>query len=119
MRYYSDKPDIYSSGFGIIYECNHTVYSRCTLYLIGNKGLSVIQQRYDKANKMTYWTEIDSWIENRIYLNSNFKNYFNDMAKEPTDGVYPTVTVRQIMWALRIKPLKKEKWETVFDRNLI
>ena len=30
-----------------------------------------------------------------------------------------TVTVRQIMWALRMKPLKKERWETVFDRSLI
>jgi len=29
----------------------------------------------------------------------------------------PTVTVRQIMWALKMKPIKKEKWETCFDRR--
>ena len=34
-----------------------------------------------------------------------------------TDGLYPTVTIRQIMWALKIKPIPKERWETVFDRS--
>ena len=34
-----------------------------------------------------------------------------------TDGLYPTVTVRQIMWALKMKPIQKERWETVFDRR--
>nr|DAP49012.1 MAG TPA: hypothetical protein [Caudoviricetes sp.] len=32
-------------------------------------------------------------------------------------GLYPTVTVRQIMWALKMKPIQKERWETVFDRR--
>ncbi len=36
-----------------------------------------------------------------------------------TDGVYPTVTIRQIMWALKMKPLARERWETVFDRKNI
>ena len=35
------------------------------------------------------------------------------------DGLYPTVTVRKLMWALRMKPLKKERWETVFDRGTV
>jgi hypothetical protein len=35
------------------------------------------------------------------------------------DGLYPTVTVRQIMWSLKMKPIPKEKWETVFDRREI
>lgn len=30
---------------------------------------------------------------------------------------YPTVTIRQIMWALKMKPIKRERWETVFDRR--
>lgn len=30
---------------------------------------------------------------------------------------YGTVTVRQIMWALKMKPIQKERWETVFDRR--
>lgn len=29
----------------------------------------------------------------------------------------PTVTIRQIMWALKMKPIKRERWETVFDRR--
>lgn len=32
-----------------------------------------------------------------------------------TDGLYPTVTIRQIMWALKMKPLPRERWETCFD----
>lgn len=35
------------------------------------------------------------------------------------DGLYPTVTVRQIMWALKMKPIPRERWETVFDRREI
>ena len=36
-----------------------------------------------------------------------------------TDGLYPTVTIRQIMWALKMKPLPKQPWETVFDHTPI
>ena len=54
MRYHYEKPKIYSSIFGMIYTCNHPVYSICTLYQIGNKGLAVIQQRYNSENKSTY-----------------------------------------------------------------
>ena len=34
-------------------------------------------------------------------------------------GLFPTVTVRQLMWALKMKPIAKECWETVFDRREI
>ena len=47
-----------------------------------------------------------------------FLEYFRENAKRKNkDGLYPTVTVRKLMWALRMKPLKKERWETVFDRR--
>ena len=36
---------------------------------------------------------------------------------EEDKNTYPTVTVRQIMWALKMKPIQKERWETVFDRR--
>lgn len=52
-----------------------------------------------------------------IYLNLGFKKYFDERAKTATDGLYPTVTVRQIMWALKLKPIKRKRWETVFDRK--
>ncbi len=50
-------------------------------------------------------------------MHPKFKEYFDERASEPTDGLYPTVTIRQIMWALKIKPIAKERWETCFDRR--
>lgn len=102
--------------YGQLYMCNHIAYSRCTVFKIGNKGLAVIQQRYNKVTKHTWWGEIDPWLTDSLYLNPNFKEYFDKRARECTDGLYPTVTIRQIMWALKMKPLPKERWETVFDR---
>lgn len=117
MRYHYDKPTIYSSVYGLTYHCEHPVYDRCTLFQIGKKGLAVIQQRYDSTTKTTWWTEIDPWLTDELYLHPNFKEFFDDRAKECTDGLYPTVTIRQIMWALKIKPIPKERWETCFDRR--
>lgn len=85
-----------------------------------SKGLCVIQQRYNEKSKATYWSAIDPWLTDKIYLHDGFKEYFDSHAKRKNqNGEYPTVTVRQIMWALRMKPLKKERWETVFDRSTI
>lgn len=117
MRYHYNKPNIYLSMYGTIYICNHPVYNRCTLYKIGDKGLSVIQQRYDETNKCTFWTEIDPWLTDDIYLHPKFKLYFSKYAGKCTDGLYPTITVRQLMWALKMKPIKRERWETLFDRK--
>ena len=117
MRYHYEKPTLYLSMYGEVYHCDHPVYSRCTLYLINNRGLCVIQQRC--RNKTTYWTELDSWLTDDIYLHPKFKEYFDKKSGACRDGLYPTVTVRQIMWALKMKPLKRERWETVFDRTPI
>lgn len=119
MRYHYIKPTMYFSMYGETYECNHLVYDKCTLFKIGNKGLAVIQQRYDSASKTTRWGEIDPWLTDAIYLSKGFKKYFDSRSGKCVDGLYPTVTIRQIMWALKMKPLKKEKWETVFDRSPI
>lgn len=116
MRYHHEKPDFYESRYGEVYTCDHSLYDRCTLYRINGKGLAVIQQRFDAAWKSTYWTEIDPWLNDEIYLHPGFKQFFDKRAGPGKDGLYPTVTVRQIMWALKMKPLKKERWETVFDR---
>lgn len=115
MRYHYEKPAIYLATYGSTYICNHPVYSKCTLFQIGDKGLAVIQQRC--KSKRTYWTEIDPWLNDTLYLHPKFKEYFDKRACEPVDGLYPTVTIRQIMWALKIKPLPKERWETCFDRR--
>ena len=117
MRYHYEKPEIYLSMYGKVYICEHLVYSKCTLFNIGGKGLAVIQQRFNSKTKSTWWGELDPWLTDDLYLNPNFKDYFDKRAEECVDGLYPTVTVRQIMWALKMKPLPKERWETVFDRK--
>ena len=70
-------------------------------------------------NKQTWWSEPNYALADAIYEHPRFQEYFDRMAREPEDDLYPTVTVRQVMWALRMKPLKKERWETVFDRKEI
>lgn len=37
--------------------------------------------------------------------------------KPEVNDIYPTVSIRQIMHALRMKLLPKERWKTVFDRK--
>ena len=117
MRYHYEKPTLYLSVYGDTYECDHPVYNKCTLFKIDNKGLAVIQQRYDKDTKHTRWTELDPWLTDDLYLHPKFKAFFDDRAGTCTDGIYPTVTIRQIMWALKMKPIPRERWETCFDRR--
>ena len=119
MRYHYEKPTIYLSTYGSTYSCNHPVYDECTLYLIGKKGLSVIQQRYDESSKRTWWSAIDPWLTDALYLHPGFRKFFDERAGECTDGLYPTVSIRQIMWALKLKPIPRERWETSFDRRAI
>lgn len=119
MRYYYEKPSIYLSIYGSTYICNHPVYDRCMLYKIGNKGLAVIQQIYDPDIKHAYWTEINDYLVDDLYLHERFKEFLDDRADICKDGLYPTVTIRQIMWALKMKSIHRERWETCFDRRLI
>lgn len=119
MKYFYEKPEIYSAMYGTTYICDHPVYDTCTLFTINDKGLAVIQQRYDQDNKTTYWTNIDPWLIDDLYLHSKFEEFFNERSGATRDGLYPTVTIRQIMWGLRMKPLPRERWETCFDRRLI
>lgn len=120
MRYYYEPQKIFLSLYGKTYECDHPVYNRCTLYLIDDYGLAVIQQRYDAASKATYWTEIDPYLIDDLYLHERFLSYFKSKAgKRSVTGLYPTVTIRQLMWALRVKPLPRCDWETVFDKSPI
>lgn len=119
MRYHFEKPDIYLAQYGATYQCDHPVYSQCTLFTIRGKGLAVIQQRYNPETRQTWWTEIDPWLNDALYLHPGFLAYFDERAGEEQNGLYPTVTVRQMMWALKMKPLPKARWETTFDRREI
>lgn len=119
MRYHYEKPEIYLSMYGERYICDHPVYNSCTLFRVGKKGLAVIQQRYNPDTKCTSWTEVDAWLTDDLYLHPKFQEYFEARAKESVDNLFPTVTIRQIMWAFKMKPLPKQPWETVFDHTPI
>ena len=115
MRYHHEMKSPYVCMYGELYLCNHPLYDRCTLYKSQDKGLAVIQQ-YHK-NKLTYWDAIDKRLVDQLYLQSGFQDYFDKYSSIPINNLYPTVTIRQIMWALRMKQLPKERWETVFDHK--
>ena len=117
MRYHYEKPNIYLSMYGKLHSCNHPVYDRCTLFEFDDKGLAIIQQRFNSESKSTWWGELDPWLTDDIYLHPRFKEFFSKRAAKGKDGLYPTVTVRQIMWALKMKPIPRERWETCFDRR--
>lgn len=117
MRYHYEKPSIYLSKYGVTYICDHPVYDKCTLFEINGRYLAVIQQRYDPDSKSTWWGEIDPWLTDELYLHPKFKDYFDKRSGILSEGLYPTVTIRQIMWALKMKPMPKERWETCFDRK--
>ena len=119
MRYHYEKPKLYSTTYGYTYRCDHPVYNECTLFKVNEKRLAIVQQRFDSINKLTYWTSIDPWLADELYLHKNFSNFFDERSGHPTDGIYPTVTVRQIMWGLKMKHIKCERWETCFGRRLI
>lgn len=117
MRYHFKKPDYYLAAYGETYICDHPVYDRCTLYREDSIGLAVIQQRHDDSSKHTWWSEIDPWLIDALYLQPGFYEFFKERARTSKNGLFPTVTIRQIMWALKMKPLKRERWETVFDKR--
>lgn len=119
MRYHYEKPTVYLSMYGSTYKCNHPVYDKCTLFKMGGCGLAIIQQRYDSDAKTTWWGEIDPWLTDELYLHPKFKEFFDKRSSECKNGLYPTVTIRQIMWALKMKPIPRERWETCFDRRYI
>lgn len=117
MRYTRETPiDIHKrSVYGKPYKCNHPIYNSCTLYSLGNKGLAVIQLRYNSNRKIYQWGAVEPQLADDIYMHAGFDKYFDEHADYADgEGIYPTVPVRQIMWALRMKPLPREYYEQFF-----
>ena len=112
MKYYYEPSNNSCTGAGEIYICNHPLYSRCTLFKSGEIGLAIVQEHYNKNTKARWWGPIESWLSYDIYVSTGFMDFFSKHAGvRDENGLYPTVPVRKIMWALRMKPLKKEFWE--------
>ena len=111
MKYLYEKPDKWDN-VGIIYKCDHPMYNRCTLFKVGESGVAVIQEHFNEQLKTRWWGSVDPWIASDIYSNKNFRQFFDkNAAKCDNNKLYPTIKVRELMWALRMKPLKKEAWE--------
>lgn len=92
MRYHDNaQPQEWTNYYGSVYRCNHPVYRVCTLYKERSKGLCVIQQRYNEKSKATYWSAIDPWLTDKIYLHDGFKEYFDSHAKQKikTENILP------------------------------
>jgi len=112
MRYYYEKPDHYERGYGQHYICKDAYYRDGTLFLRDDKGLVVIQERYSQMSKSFWWGKIDEWLAYDIYHHDHFWFVFERFAEEASeDGTYPVISVRKMMWELRMKPLRKEWWE--------
>lgn len=111
MKYYSEKPDICVPVFGESVDPEHPVYKRGTLYFEKGRGLIVTQQHFNPDTRECWWGAVDSWIANDIYTSKGFPAFFMRNAT-PTD--HPIFELRKIMWALRMKPLRKEPWEDYF-----
>ena len=101
------------------YSCDHQIYNNCTLYAFGARGLAVIQQQYDSRTKRTWWGAVSNKkLVDDILNHPRFEDFFDRYSGySDQKGCYPTVTIRQIMWGLRMKPLPKQRWETVFDHK--
>lgn len=111
MRYHYEST-LKMATHGQVYECDHELYNKCTLYYDDGIGLAVIQQRFNPDLKMMWWGPIDIGLVDDIYDSPGFKEYFKKYAAcKDENGIYPTIKVRKLMWALRMKPLKKQHWE--------
>ena len=105
MKYFYEKPKIYQDFYGHKIKMNHPIYQYGTLFEQDGKGMIFVQKRFRK--KCCYWDAIDPWLANDIY----FPSYFAEKSREIN---FPIVSVRTVMWALRMKPLPKEFWEEYF-----
>lgn len=111
MKYYY-IPKNEPPKHGTVHVCSHPLYDKCTLYLKDGLGLAVVQLKFNERSKTYYWDRINHALANDIYENPKFEAYFALNARLPEEDIYPTVNVRSLMWDLRMKPLKKEWWES-------
>lgn len=115
MKYYY-KPSIDAkSGAGETYICDHPLFSRATLFKSDNRGLLIVQEHYNKKTKARLWGPVVPWLSYDIYTNINFEKFFDKNATEADEnGLFPIFPIRKVMWALRMKPLQREAWESGF-----
>lgn len=113
MRYFYIPERLTQNLYGREEECKHSLFRSCTVFDISSGlGFGVVQRRFDPEAKCWYYSSLDPGLANDIYLNDGFPEYFKKVAdRRDDDGDYPIYDVRKVMWALRMKPLRKEEWE--------
>lgn len=112
MRYYYEKPETYQVTKAKTISTDDKLYSECTLYELDGRGLKVVQLRFNEKLKAFFYGPIDPWLVDDIFAQEGF----GEMLSDPP---YPTVTVRTLMWKLRMKPLRKEWWEDSQNLQII
>ena len=115
MKYYYKPSNGTKSGAGETYICDHPLFNRATLFKSGNRGLLIVQEHYNKKTKARLWGPVVPWLSYDIYTNANFEEFFDKNATEADEnGLFPVFPIRKVMWALRMKPLQREAWESGF-----
>lgn len=100
---------------GYLYYCDHPLYNEATLFLLpSGKGLCVIQQRFNSSLKYTWWGRIDEKINIDISNSEKLEEYLEEHASYSNQGLYPTMEVRKMLWALKVHGPAKQFWETRF-----
>lgn len=112
MRYYTEKPEDAKRHCVYFRRTNHPLYNSCNVYEVGDGlGIAVVQQRFNPKLKVFWYSAPDSWIMDEIIKHPRFNEYVFSHADKAAISYYPTVTVRQLMYALKMKPLPKQRWE--------
>lgn len=120
MRYHYEKPLHWRRIHGITHRVRHPLFDRCTVFREKRVGFAVIQQRFDPETKRTYWTEIDPWLCDEIFESPEYEYFFHKNARLPDENeCYPTFPIRMVMHAMKLKPMKRERWETGFERKVV
>ena len=114
MRYFYKKPkEVKDHSIYFKHMDENPLYNSCRLYMISDEeGLAIIQKRFNPKLKVFFYNAPDAWIMDEILRNPKFADYVFEHAGECKDGIFPAVTVRQVMYALKMKPLEKEWWES-------
>lgn len=115
-KMYDEEPDFGQYKNAVFYKCDHPLYNQCSLYLLPDgRGLAVVEKRWNARLKVSYWTAVRTDIVEEIFACGRFQRYLDRQAKQPQDGLYPTIPVRRVMWALGMPPLPKADWEKDFS----
>jgi len=119
MKWYAEQCKDFAVNVFTLVGCSHLVYERCTVLFDEKKCVRIVQQHYNPETRHTWWAEVDPKLLSLICCQNKSYEWFNEKAVPLDSKVIPAYTIRQVMWALRVKPMPKLPWETSFDHSPI